>query len=105
MRRRQHVVSRLPGLAALAVGVVLLLGPCWGCAGWGFSGGEVELLESAAADARFMARTWAERSEAERAEFVREDAHRWTIFNDLVHGRRPAQEVAPQPAAGDGGDT
>jgi len=63
---------------------------CGGCAGLWMSSGEVELLEASTADARFMDRTWAERSETERREFVRENAVRWGYFNDLSHGRQPA---------------
>lgn len=77
-------------LSFLAAGIMSLDG----CAGIGFSAGEVELLESSAADARFMARTWAERADAERLEFARANAERWTLFNDLVHGRRPAERTA-----------
>jgi len=97
MRRCRHGTigaARLLVLAALAAG---LLGPCAGCAGLGFRAGELELLESSAADARFMDRTWTVRSEAERREFVGENALRWQYFNDLVHGRRPV-EAADDPA-------
>jgi len=80
---------------------IALLGACLlaGCAGVGLSGREVELLEASTADARFMSRTWSYRSAAERRGFARENARRWTYFNDLVHGRRPAPDDGAEPDA------
>jgi hypothetical protein len=74
------------------LGLMLLLAAltCGGCARWAFSSAELELLEASAADARFMDRTWAERSDAERRQFVYENAEQWTYFSDLAHGRQPA---------------
>lgn len=81
----------------LVAAVVWVLAVCAGCAGVGLSSGELGLLDSATADARFMARSWSVRSEAERAEFVHENALRWQYFGDLARGRRPA------PLAGEKG--
>ena len=89
MKRWRQATMGAMRLLILATVVAGLLGPCTGCAGLGFRAGEMELLESSAADARFMDRTWAERSETERREFVGENALRWRYFNDLVHGRQP----------------
>ena len=83
---------------ALVAVIVWVLATCAGCAGVGLSGGELDLLDAATADARFMDRTWSARSEAERAEFVHENALRWQYFGDLAHGRRPSPPVGEKGA-------
>jgi hypothetical protein len=78
--------------------VVWVLATCAGCAGVGLSDGELDLLDASTADARFMDRTWPARSEAERLEFVHENALRWQYFGDLAHGRRPSPPVGEKGA-------
>jgi len=76
-------------LAALAAAVALAVA-CGGCAGLGMTGEQVELLDAATADARFVDRSWAALTESERREFVGENALRWEHFSAMAHGRRPA---------------
>jgi len=80
-------------VAAAALGFGLAAGAA-GCAGLGMTSHELELLESSAADARFMDRSWADRSEAERREFAHANAANWGYFNDLAHGRQPASDAS-----------
>jgi hypothetical protein len=77
-------------VAALAAGWALTAA-CAGCAGLGMTGEQVELLDAAAADARFVDRSWAALTESERREFVGENAWRWEYFSAMAHGRRPAE--------------
>ena len=89
------------GWRRLAAAVLTLALACTGCARLGMSAGEVELLEAATAEARFVDRAWAGLSPEERREFVRANALRWGYFNDLAHGRQPALQPDGQPAKGD----
>ena len=74
--------------AALAATVLAAMFLCaGGCAGLSMTSEELRLLESATADARFVDRSWDDLGEAERREFVRENALRWQAFDALAHGR------------------
>lgn len=99
MKPLRRLVIRPLHLLMLFAVVAAAMVSCSGCAGLAFSGDEMELLEASAADARFMDRTWDQRSDAERREFARENALRWTCFNHLVHGRKPERPVTEE--AGD----
>jgi hypothetical protein len=96
MKPNRCSVNYLRATFVLAVAFAALA-PCAGCAALGMSSGEVALLEAGTADACFMARTWHQRSDDERCEFVRENALRWRYFNALVHGRRPAGAGSADP--------
>jgi len=85
---RRNVVRRVAMAAAAAVLAAALAG----CAGLGLSAEEAQLLDAASADAAFVDARWEALAEAERREFVRENALRWRWFGDLAHGRRPAAE-------------
>jgi hypothetical protein len=78
-----------PGLRLTLAALIVALAACGGCVGLGLSNEELELLDASTADARFMDRTWSDRSEAERREFAGQNAQRWQYFDDLAHGRSP----------------
>ncbi|NIA20943.1 MAG: hypothetical protein GWP05_02995 [Anaerolineaceae bacterium] len=86
----------LGGWRALAAAALALA--CTGCAGLGMTSREVELLEAATADARFVDRAWAGLEPEERRDFVRANALRWGYFNDLAHGHQPALGPNGRPA-------
>ncbi len=85
------------GWRALAAAALALALACTGCAGLGMTSREVELLEAATADARFVDRAWAGLEPEERRDFVRANALRWGYFNDLAHGRQPVRAIGPAP--------
>lgn len=89
--KNEQIVAAIAVVAAL---VALLPVACGGCVGTGLTGGEVELIDASAADARFVDRNWSQFDEAERRAFIGENALRWSYFSNLVHGTPPAPPAA-----------